>query len=67
MRSGMGSDRRKPAFASRQNVVRPHMSQLRINRRTESLNLGQKQHLKIVPTIVSLLDARIRSYHVFFA
>ena len=53
-RSGIGSERRNPAFASRQTVVLPQTSQFRINLRIDSLNFGQNQRRKIIPAMVSL-------------
>ena len=58
--SEIGSQRRNPAFASRQTVVLPQISQFRINLRIDSLNFGQNQRRKIIPAMVSLPGCPVR-------
>ena len=51
--SGIGSDRKNPAFASRQTAVRPQTSQFLRDFGMDSVNLDQNNRRRIIPTIVS--------------
>ena len=52
--SGIGKDFKNLGFASRQTDDRPHTSQFRTKRRTDSLIIGQNHRRESIPIVVSL-------------
>ena len=65
--SGIGSDRKNPAFASRQTVVLPQISQFRISCRTDSLNLARTIGVRSYQPLCLFPGDLLSDYHVIVA